>query len=259
MHINREHVLSAFDRYTSAYDVTDVKVKLKIDHTYRVAELCDRISDSLHLSQEDRDIAWLSGMLHDIGRFEQLRRYHTFMDKISCNHAALSAEVLFAGGNIRMFTEDSSEDELLEKVIRLHNIYILPEYLSDRELLFVNILRDADKIDIIKVNCITPRAEIYDIPEADFRASTISQDVFEDIISEHNVDRNHSKTPADYIIGHIGFVYGLVYRQSFIEVRQQGYLDEMLDFKSDVEDTREKFKMIKETINKYIDRHIESI
>ena len=109
MHINKEHVLSAFDRYTSAYDVTDVKVKLKIDHTYRVAELCDRISDSLHLSHEDRDIAWLSGMLHDIGRFEQLRRYHTFMDKISCNHAALSAEVLFSDGNIRMFTEDSSE------------------------------------------------------------------------------------------------------------------------------------------------------
>lgn len=256
MVINREKVLSAFDRYTSAYDVSDIKVKLKIDHTYRVAEICDKISDSLQLSQEDRDIAWLSGMLHDIGRFEQLRRYHTFQDKLSCNHAALSADILFIDGNVRMFTDDSSEDELLEKVIRLHNVYILPDGLSERELLFVNLLRDADKVDIIKVNCITPRAEIYDIPEADFRASTISQDVYEDIISEHNVDRNHSKTPADYIIGHIAFVYGLVYKQSFIEVRQQGYLDHMLDFRSDVPDTKEKFKMIKETINKYIDRHI---
>ncbi|WP_036609947.1 HD domain-containing protein [Oribacterium sp. P6A1] len=256
MLINREMVLSAFDRYTSAYDVLDIKVKLKIDHTYRVAEICDKISDSLNLSKEDRDIAWLSGMLHDIGRFEQLRRYHTFQDKISCDHAALSAEILFTDGNIRMFTEDSSEDELLEKVIRLHNVYILPDDLSERELLFVNLLRDADKIDIIKVNCITPRSEIYDIPEDDFRASVISQDVYEDITSEHNVDRNHSKTPADYIIGHIGFVYGLVYKQSFMEVRNQGYLDQMLDFQSDVEDTKEKFKKIKETINKYIDRHI---
>lgn len=256
MLINRERVLSAFDSYTSRYDITDIKVKLKIDHTYRVAELCDKIASSLQLSNEDCDIAWLSGMLHDIGRFEQLRRYHTFRDKISCDHAALSADILFTDGNIRMFTDDSSEDELLEKTIRLHNYYILPDDLTERELLFVNILRDADKIDIIKVNCITPRSEIYDIPEADFRASTISQDVYEDIISEHNVDRNHSKTPADYIIGHIAFVYGLVYRQSFIEVRQQGYLDEMLDFRSDIEDTKEKFAKIKETITKFIDRHI---
>ena len=41
-----------------------------------------------------------------------------------------------------------------------------------------------------------------------------------------------------------------------MEVRNQGYLDQMLDFQSDVEDTKEKFKKIKETINKYIDRHI---
>ena len=259
MNINREQVLSAFDRYTSDYDVSDVKIKLKIDHTYRVAEICDKISDSLHLSSEDRDIAWLTGMLHDIGRFEQLRIYHTFKDKISCDHAALSADILFKDGNIRMFTDDSSEDELLEKTIRLHNYYILPDNLTERELLFINLLRDADKVDIIKVNCITPRSEIYDIPEADFRSSSISQDVYEDIISEHNVDRNHSKTPADYIIGHIAFVYGLVYRQSFVEVRQQGYLDQMLDFKSDVEDTRMKFKTIKTTINNYIDRHIAQI
>lgn len=42
MVINREKVLSAFDRYTSAYDVSDIKVKLKIDHTYRVAEICEK-------------------------------------------------------------------------------------------------------------------------------------------------------------------------------------------------------------------------
>ena len=34
----------------------------------RVADLCERIAKSLDLSQEDIDLAWLSGMLHDIGR-----------------------------------------------------------------------------------------------------------------------------------------------------------------------------------------------
>ena len=69
MKINREHIKNTFQEYTDRYDSTDPKIKLKIDHTYRVADLCERIAKSLDLLQEDIDLAWLSGMLHDIGRF----------------------------------------------------------------------------------------------------------------------------------------------------------------------------------------------
>ena len=37
----------------------------------------------------DVDLAWLLGMLHDVGRFEQLRRYGTFIDADSTDHAQL--------------------------------------------------------------------------------------------------------------------------------------------------------------------------
>ena len=39
----------AFAAYAARYDVDDPKVKLKIDHTYRVAALCERIAASLDL------------------------------------------------------------------------------------------------------------------------------------------------------------------------------------------------------------------
>ena len=39
MKIERERVRETFREYTDAYDATDEKIKLKIDHTYRVAEL----------------------------------------------------------------------------------------------------------------------------------------------------------------------------------------------------------------------------
>ena len=42
MKIERERVRETFREYTDAYDATDEKIKLKIDHTYRVAELCER-------------------------------------------------------------------------------------------------------------------------------------------------------------------------------------------------------------------------
>lgn len=41
MKIDREQVKNTFRKYTNDYDSTNVKVKLKIAHTYRVAGLCE--------------------------------------------------------------------------------------------------------------------------------------------------------------------------------------------------------------------------
>ena len=305
MRIDRTRVTRAFDEYTSHYNLSDPKVKLKYDHTYRVADLADDIARSLSMSREDIDLAWLLGMLHDIGRFEQVRRFGTFQDGQSVNHAALSADILFGGPGaavaeagagkapedggsgavsegeanlkdggpgaasagldgeaasgheeplIRRFLEDSSEERLSEKASRLHNVYQLPEKMTEREYRFATLLRDADKIDILRVNCETPRSEIYDIPEEEFRTSSISDEVLDEILRCENVDRRNSKTPVDYIIGHIGFVFGIVYPESFRLIKKQGYLDEMMDYKTTNPDTAAKFKLIRKCVNAYIDR-----
>ena len=101
MTIDRRRAREAFAGYAARYNAADPKVKLKIDHTYRVAALCDRIAASLGLPPEERDLAWLCGLLHDVGRFEQLRRYGTFNDAESIDHAAMSARVLFEEGRVR--------------------------------------------------------------------------------------------------------------------------------------------------------------
>ena len=46
MTIDRARALRAFADYVRPYNAADPKVKLKIDHTYRVAALCDRIAAS---------------------------------------------------------------------------------------------------------------------------------------------------------------------------------------------------------------------
>lgn len=251
--ISREKVEQHFEEYVRAYDITDVKIRLKVDHTRRVAALCDRLSNSLGLTPEDRDLAWLAGMLHDIGRFEQLRIYHTFLDRISVNHAMLSADILFRDGEFALFADHiPPEDQaLLEKVVRLHNVFLLPEDLSERERTFCQILRDADKIDIIRVNCETPRSEIYNRSEEEFRTSAISDDVFADIMSGQNVNREHSKTAVDFLVGHIAFVFGLVYPESLRIVREQGYLARILSFESENEQTADRLRQIREKVDAY--------
>ena len=46
MKIDRERAQKAFADYAAQYNDADAKVKLKIDHTYRVAALCARIANA---------------------------------------------------------------------------------------------------------------------------------------------------------------------------------------------------------------------
>ena len=252
MKINRKEVKKEFAAYVAAYDRTDVKIHLKEEHTERVAALSEQIAGSLKLTAGDTDLAWLLGMLHDIGRFEQLRRFGTFADAKSVNHAALSADILFQDNRIRRFVQEESEDAVIQKAIRLHNVYELPQMNSVREKMFCDILRDADKIDILKVNCDIPMSEIYDEPEEAFYEDDISEAVLADILACRNVNRAHTMTAIDHLIGHISLTFGLVYPESFRIVSRQGYLDEMLSFESRNLNAQCKMKQIRQTVGGYL-------
>ncbi|MGI6107116.1 MAG: HD domain-containing protein [Lachnospiraceae bacterium] len=255
MKIDRKKTAEAFSRYAEQYDLSDLKIRLKYDHTFRVAELSDRIAQSLSLPGDDCDLAWLLGILHDIGRFEQLRRFGTFQDKVSVNHAALSADLLFRQGLIADFVTDSSENSLMEKAVRLHNVLSLPE-MTEREYVFCTILRDADKIDIVRVNAELPRTEIYDLPEEAFTDSAVSDAVFDDILHERNVDRTNVRPGIDLIIGQISFVFGLVWPESVRLMKDQGYLARVLGFQSRNAETRRRMQVIRQKVSAYMDRRI---
>ena len=64
MKIDRVKAKKVFDDYVKNYNSNDEKIKLKIDHTYRVSDLCEKIALSLGMNNEDVDIAWLTGLLH---------------------------------------------------------------------------------------------------------------------------------------------------------------------------------------------------
>ena len=250
--IDKERAVQTFLNYASNYNMEDPKIRLKVGHTLRVAGLCKRIASSLDLNTEEKDLTWLIGLLHDIGRFEQVRIYHTFRDAESVNHAQLSADLLFCSGMIRDYIIPGVEDQIIEVAIRCHNVYRLPETLTEREKTFCQILRDADKIDILRVNRETPMTQIYNLPKEAFLTSEISDPVYEDMLAHRDVNRANSRTGVDFLMGHIAFVFGLVYPESFRIVKQQGYLDQMLAFESRNEKTRRQMQQVREEVYGYI-------
>lgn len=278
--INRKNVINAFAEYVRNYDPSDEKIKLKIDHTYRVAGLCQRIAESLGLSEPDVDIAWLLGMLHDIGRFEQIRRFGTFNDVQSVDHAEFGADLLFKEGLIRKFAEGYYEEcelarsgneeaeqiiknnehhnkdtGLLELAIRQHNKYRVKEDLTERQRMFCDILRDADKVDIFKVNADIPMEIIYDVTTEELKSGVISKEVLESFYKRETVLKSVRKSAVDHIVGHISLLFELVYKESYRQTKEQGYVYKLLDFKSDVPEVNAEFY----NMRKYVDEFLKKI
>lgn len=250
--IERDMVNAAFKAYTDAYDGSDEKIKLKIEHTYRVADLCERIALSEGLKEADVDFAWLLGMLHDVGRFEQLRRYGTFIDAESVDHAALGADILFREGKIRNYLEADEEDSRIELAVRVHSAYRLPEQLDAHTEMFCNILRDADKIDILKVNVLVPLEEIYNATTRELRNAEVTEAVMQSFYEHHATLRNLKRTAVDHVVGHISLVYELIYPESLHIVKEQGYLAQLMNFATDNPKTKVQFAELKEEMERYL-------
>ena len=210
MIIDKKRILDRFYTYVDSYNKSDEKVRLKIEHTIRVASLCEDIAKSIDLSADDCSLLWLLGILHDIGRFEQLKRFSTFNDALSIDHAALSAKLLFDDGMIRDFIDFKSEDNLLHIAVKSHNLFKIPSNLSERETLFCNILRDADKVDIFRVNVEFPLEEIYNVTTKDLKNAIITHEVMQSFYEEHATLRSFKKTSIDNLAGHISLIYELI-------------------------------------------------
>ena len=85
----------AFSEYLNNYDKNDSKIRLKIKHTYEVVNQSEYISKSLKLDEENIKIAKIIALLHDIGRFEQIKVTSDFIDTDKLDHADFGAKVLF--------------------------------------------------------------------------------------------------------------------------------------------------------------------
>lgn len=249
----RTRIVDEFNKYTAAYDIEDPKINLKVKHTYRVAALCEEIARSIGLSDNDIDIAWTCGMLHDIGRFEQVKRYGTFFDAQSVDHAQFGADLLFKDILYEVFVADGDNEKrsLIEKAIRVHNVFRLPENMTEREIMFSNILRDADKIDILRVNCETPTEDVYNVSTAELKNAAVSEDVKVAFMEKRCAKRHDRTSAVDYLVGHICLTFELVYKRSIELMFSQGYLDKLMQFESNNEDTQKWFAYMRTQMENY--------
>lgn len=239
----------AFDEYAMRYDMNEPMIGYKYNHTYRVVHQAEEIARSLNLTEEDKELASIIALLHDIGRFPQWTEFKTFDDHKSVDHADEAIKILFDNKEIEKYVLDKKYYDIVKTAIKLHNkLEYNEEKLSTKESLHTKIIRDADKIDII-YSFSTQR--LLEIESDD---SPISKKVEEKLKEHKQVNKQDVVTKNDRILMELALVYDLNFKYSLEKVYNENYLSKMVEsFKN-----KEIFMPYLEEINAYMKGEIEN-
>ena len=211
-----------YKTYLENYNLEDKRIQLKKSHIERTSQVSKKIAESLNLEKEDIELAELIGLLHDIGRFEQIKQYHTFADKDSINHGEFGTKILFKEGKIREFIDTPEYDEIIRKAIINHNRKSIEDGLNERELLHAKIIRDADKIDIIYILTFEKKETLYD--KKDISNEKITDEIYQEFIEGKTVDYKKIQSAVDKIVAHFAYVYDFNFKFSLKYIYDNQYL-----------------------------------
>ena len=244
-----KEAIEEFKNYTSNYLDYGEMIQLKINHTLRVVEYCERIAKSLNLSEEEIELAKIIGLLHDIGRFEQWKVYNTFRDRDSIDHGDYGVEILEKDNYLRKYIEDDKYDEIILNSIKYHNKYAVPEEFDEKNKLFAKLIRDADKIDILYLRVIGElEVELDDNP--------LNDSIYDALINKKSINRKDLKTKTDRLGVSLGFIFDINYKESFKILKEVKYFDKLIDLfkeKTNNEKLKEQLEEIRKVINNYIE------
>lgn len=254
-----KHATIAFNKYLKNFDSQYGKITLKIRHTYGVVEASEYISRKLNLSDEDIELAKLIALLHDIGRFEQIRISDSFIDNKDMDHAVLGNDILFKNNFIREFIEDDKYDGIISKAILNHNKLHIEDGLNEKELLHAKIIRDADKIDNFRVKANDDFENIIDNSSREILENdVISDNIYNDLLNNKVIVREDRVTYMDFWVSYIAFIYDFNYKFGLEYIKEMDYINltiNRLDYKNI--ETKQRMENIKKHALEYIENSLK--
>jgi len=257
--MNFEKALVAFEQFLQGYNKNDEKIRLKVIHTYGVVEAADAIAKELNLNDEDSYLAKMIALLHDIGRFEQAKRFNSFVDKETIDHAEFGADILFKDGKIREFIETDEYDDLIENAIRIHNKYEVPQGLSDHIELHCKLIRDADKLDIFRVMSTDSLKAFANIDEEVMNQESITDEVYNDFLNHKPILNTKRKTHMDLWVSCLAFIFDYNFTAGLKIVQAKNYINILIDrFPSQNPKTRLRMEEIRKIAHEYLDAEIKA-
>jgi len=220
-----------FNNYCNSFkELTEnqkLSFRIKKEHSVRVGEIALLFSNKLEWTEEERWIAYIIGLLHDIGRFSQLIEFDTFHDDKSADHAEIAIKILKTTNVFEIL--NISNKELVFAAIQNHNKFRIQDGLTGQELLHSKLLRDADKMDILRV-----LTEYYTQRKGSVnhaltwelqKGTSVSPAVVKEVMAGKMVSKKNVISEMDVKIMQLSWVYDLNFRPTFEYLVKNRYLE----------------------------------
>ena len=201
-----------YDSYVDGYRESGGELPPMMDlkrvHTAFVVKNAELIADGEKFDDLERETALAAALLHDTGRYEQLRRYNTFRDSESVDHAVFSHGIVKEKGWLQKVGARRA-DAVLAAVL-YHNRRAIPDGLDQVTRVASETVRDADKLDIFRV--------LEDqVAHTDWRADSRAfwnlavsappnPEVVACIEERRSVDYQSIKSLADFVLIQVGWM-----------------------------------------------------
>jgi hypothetical protein len=219
-----------FEAYVQTYNDIDEEgfrnIQLKVEHTRKVCEIMALLAAGEGLTPEEARIADAVALLHDVGRFSQFRRWRTFRDSDSDNHARLGIEVLRVQDVLAGLP--AAERLLIEEAVRFHNLLALPLRFKSPTALFIRLIRDADKLDIWRVflnyfrqpDDLRPSAVTLGFPDR----PELTPACVRELAAGRVIRLENIRVLNDFKLLQISWVYDLNFRSTYSLLQHRGHI-----------------------------------
>ena len=219
------------DTFRGADGTLPPMMELKRIHTAHVVDNAKLIAAGEGFDAATARACEAAAFLHDTGRYEQLKRYNTFRDSDSVDHAVFSHDIVVEKG----WLDGDPQREAILTAVLVHNRRDVPADLDPLTEATVHTVRDADKLDIFRVL-------EHQIATTDWRhddtafwnlpiLAAPNPAVVEAIRAGRPVDYQNIKTLADFVLIQVGWMRsGLRYATSRRLCAERGHLAFRRDF-----------------------------
>lgn len=201
-------------------------IDLKKYHAKRVRVEIKHLAQQLNLNQVDQYLSQIIALLHDIGRFEQIVKFDTYSDFKSIDHGQLAIKII---KKYELLNElNNSSKKIVYYAISHHNNAKLPPNASKKDLLFAKLLRDADKLDILrlyadaKINKYKANNKALKLELSN--ENIISMQVYKNLLAGKIIKNKMIKTKNDYNLLLMGWIYDINFIETLNLIKQRKYL-----------------------------------
>ena len=235
--MNKE--VEIFENFIKNFDMNIPDLKRKYDHTYRVVDYAEDIAKSLNLDENEVTRAKVCALFHDLGRFPQFSEYKTFIDSDSFDHGDKSEEIL---------KEINYNDEIVLKSVKYHNKKEVPNF-DELTNIHSNIVRDADKLDIMNMQINELENYDYEYPEG----------IIDNFKNHTLLDNRYANNNFINLLRMLAFVFDINYKKSIEIIIEKNIIDRKIEILKRLKNANNEVDIIEKEIKEYIKERFDVI